>query len=276
MSSNSIYALLHFPSSDPTLNAAVQPFSSNVQQQMNMMPTLIKPWQQEDIATGNTGGYFQNPVGSAVQSVWDSANNFVVITTNCLGGNTGNITNIINNTITLAQNMTNNTANSYLYHTNRMSNVIQPDINMNLPHYQTSIGYGKMLTYLTNKTDGIQNNSVMLGSFGSILSADTFSANANVMIYWSNYFANTLYNDGTGNTYSNITLANAQSMYTAFASLDSEMWNRRKQDIDFYVNTTIVMNRYHDVGQFGEIGQTENNLIMNYIGSDKLKSRLNS
>ena len=274
MSANSIYALLNFPSNDPTLNAAVQPFSSNVQYQMNLMPSMIKTWQQDDIAANNTTGYFENPV--LAQNVWNSANNFLVITTNCLGGNTGSITTLINNTIGVAQNMSSNTANSYTYHTNRMSNVIEPDVNGDLPHYQTAIGYGKMITYITNKTDGVQNNSVLIGSFGSILSANTFNANANVMIYWSNYFANTLYNDGTGNTYSNITLANAQSMYTAFASLDSEMWNRRQQDINFYTNTKTVMDRYNHVSQFNNIGQTENDLIMNYIGSDKLRSRLNS
>ena len=274
MSANSVYALLNFPSNDPVMNAAVQPFSANVQYQMNLMPTMVKTWQQDDIATNNTGGYFQNPV--LAQNVWNSANNFLVITTNCLGGNTGNITTLINNTIGVAQNMSSNTANSYVYHTNRMSNVIEPDINGDLPHYQTAIGYGKMITYITNKTDGVQNNSVLIGSFGSILSANTFNANANVMIYWSNYFANTLYDDGTGNLYSNISLSNAQSMYTSFSSLDSEMWNRKQQDIDFYTNTKTVMNRYNQVSQFNNIGQTETDLIMNHIGTDKIKTRLSS
>ena len=82
MSANSIYALLNFPSNDPTLNAAVQPFSSNVQYQMNLMPSMIKTWQQDDIAANNTTGYFENPV--LAQNVWNSANNFLVITTNCL------------------------------------------------------------------------------------------------------------------------------------------------------------------------------------------------
>ena len=152
MSANSIYALLNYPSNDPVMNAAAQPFSANVQYQMNLMPTMVKTWQQDDIAANNTTGYFQNPTLS--QSVWNSANNFLSLTSTYLGGNTGGITTLISNTISVAQNMSNNTANSYVYHTNRMSNVIEPDINGDLPHYQTAIGYGKMITYITNKKIG--------------------------------------------------------------------------------------------------------------------------
>ena len=274
MSANSIYALLNYPSNDPVMNAAVQPFSANVQYQMNLMPSMVKPWQQNDIAANNTTGYFQNPTLS--QSVWDSANSFLVLTSTCQGGNTGDITTLINSTISVAQNMSTNTANNYVYHTNRMSNVIEPDVNGDLPHYQTAIGYGKMITYITNKTDGVQNNSVLLGSFGSILSANLFNANAIVVMNWTNYFANTLYDDGTGNLYSNISLTDSQSMYTAFASLDSEMWNRRQQDINFFTNTKTVMDRYNHVNQFNNIGQTESDLIMNHIGTDKIKTRLSS
>jgi hypothetical protein len=276
MSANSIYALLNFPSNDPTLNAAVQPFSANVQYQMNLMPSMIKTWQQDDIAANNTTGYFANPAQSGTQIIWNGANNIVSITTGFMGGNTANITTIVTNTIALANNISVNTANMFMYHTNRLSNVIEPDVNGDLPHYQTAIGYGKMITYITNKTDGIQNNSVLLGSFGSILASNNVNANANVFIYWANLLANTIYSDGMGNTYTNISLANAQNAYAAFSAMDSELWNRRQQDIDFFTNTKTVMDRYNHVSQFNNIGQTENDLIMNHIGSDKLKSRLNS
>jgi hypothetical protein len=275
MSGNSIYALLNFPSNDPTLNAAVQPFSANVQYQMNLMPNMVQTWQQDDIATNNTGSYFSNPAASGTQIVWNGANNIVSITTNFMGGNTANITTLVTNTIALANNISVNTANMFMYHTNRMSNVIDMDTEVQLPHYQTSIGYGKMITYITNKTDGIQNNSVLLGSFGSILAANSVNANANVFIYWANLLANTIYT-ANGNTYTSISLANAQNAYAAFSAMDSELWNRRQQDIDFFTNTRTVMSRYNQVSQFNNMGQTENDLIMNYIGSDKLKSRLNS
>ena len=118
MSANSIYALLNYPSNDPVMNAAAQPFSANVQYQMNLMPTMVKTWQQDDIAANNTTGYFQNPTLS--QSVWNSANNFLSLTSTYLGGNTGGITTLISNTIGVAQNMSSNTANSYVYHTNQI------------------------------------------------------------------------------------------------------------------------------------------------------------
>lgn len=273
--SNSIYALLNFPSNDPTLNAAVESFSANVQYQMNLMPNLVSTWQQDDIATNNVGGYFTNPVESGTQIIWNGANNIVSITTNFMGGNTANITTLVTNTIALANNISVNTANMFMYHTNRMSNTIDLDADVELPHYQTAIGYGKMITYITNKTDGVQNNSVLLGSFGSIVAANNVNANANVFIYWANLLANTIYSDGT-NTYTSISLANAQNAYAAFSAIDSELWNRRQQDINFFTNTRTVMDRYNQVSQFNNIGQTETELIMTFIGSDKLKSRLTS
>lgn len=276
MSGNSIYALLNFPSNDPTLNAAVVPFSANVQYQMNLMPNMVKTWQQDDIATNNVGGYFSNPVASGTQIVWNGANNIVSITSNFMGGNTANITTLVTDTIALANNISVNTANLFMYHTNRMSNIVDMDEQVQLPHYQTAIGFGKMITYITNKTDGVQNNSVLLGSFGSIVAANNVNANANVFIQWVNLLANSIYSDGMGNTYTSISLANAQNAYAAFSSMNNELWNRRQQDIDFFTNTRTVMDRYNQVGQFNNIGQTENDLIMNYIGTDKLKSRLNS
>lgn len=276
MSGNSIYALLNFPSNDPTLNAAVVPFSANVQYQMNLMPNMVKTWQQDDIATNNVGGYFSNPVASGTQIIWNGANNIVSITSNFMGGNTANITTLVTDTIALANNISVNTANLFMYHTNRMSNIVDMDEQVQLPHYQTAIGFGKMITYITNKTDGVQNNSVLLGSFGSIVAANNVNANANVFIQWVNLLANSIYSDGMGNTYTSISLANAQNAYAAFSSMNNELWNRRQQDIDFFTNTRTVMDRYNQVGQFNNIGQTENDLIMNYIGTDKLKSRLNS
>jgi len=73
-----------------------------------------------------------------------------------------------------------------------------------------------------------------------------------------------------------MSLSNAQSMYTTLSSINNEMWNRRQQDIGFFNNTRSVIERYNNVSQFNNIGQTETDLIMNHIGTDKIKSRLNS
>ena len=58
--SSSIYALLNFPT-DPVYTSAVAPLSANVMVQMNLMPSLVNTWQQEDIANQDTSGYYQNP-----------------------------------------------------------------------------------------------------------------------------------------------------------------------------------------------------------------------
>jgi len=276
MSANSIYEILNFPSNDPFVSAAVQPFSANVQYQMNLMPSLVTTWQQNDIATSNTNGYFQNPAASITQNLLTASSNIINLTEDFYGGNSEAITTLLNNSLSIANNIVSNTGNNFLYHTNRLSNVVDLDENVDLPHYQTVIGFGKLLTYIVNKTDGVQNNSILIGGFSSILAANSFSANVSNTIYWVNQFPDTLYQDELGNTYSSMSLSNAQSMYTTLSSINNEMWNRRQQDIGFFNNTRSVIERYNNVSQFNNIGQTETDLIMNHIGTDKIKSRLNS
>jgi len=151
MSANSIYEILNFPSNDPFVSAAVQPFSANVQYQMNLMPSLVTTWQQNDIATSNTNGYFQNPAASITQNLLTASSNIINLTEDFYGGNSEAITTLLNNSLSIANNIVSNTGNNFLYHTNRLSNVVDLDENVDLPHYQTVIGFGKLLTYIVKQ-----------------------------------------------------------------------------------------------------------------------------
>jgi hypothetical protein len=150
-----------------------------------------------------------------------------------------------------------------------MSNVVPMDSEILYPHYDISIGYGKMMMYLTNKTDNVQNNSPMIGSFTSIFASNNINANANTFLTYTNIFIST-----TNTTNSNISSTNANALFDVANTLYSMMTNYRQQDIDFYTNTKTVMDRYNAVSSFKNIGQTETDLINTYIGTDKIKTRL--
>jgi hypothetical protein len=160
---------------------------------------------------------------------------------------------------------------------------VEPDANMTVPHYQTATGYGTLLTYITNQTDGIQNNSPMIGCFTSLYTQNTLDAavanTSNLLIILENSITRTSY-VFEGNTYydynSTISLTDAQNLYANMNAIFSTMNTCRTNDTSFYQNSQSVVNDYNKVSQFRSLGQTENQLIQERIGSPKLLSRLNA
>jgi uncharacterized membrane protein len=282
---DSIYALLNFPSDDPVLSNNTMEMADDVKLQMNLAPNLVNSWQQEDIANDDTGDYFINPCQLGNDTTNAAAT--LVLTAgdgNNMSGNTSEITNLLYTAWHQSNTLLHLTVPAFEYHTQRMSNMQSMGSDMTNPHYELSTGYGKVLTFITNKTDGIQNNSVMLGSFGSILAANAISANANTFLTIAQNYANTINvtttDDGLGGTittYSSyISLANAQILADTANSIHTMMTTYRTQDTEFFTNSKAVMESYSKVSGFSRLGQTETDLIMNHIGSDKLKTRLSS
>ena len=153
-----------------------------------------------------------------------------------------------------------------------MSNVVPMDSDMTTPHYKTSVGIGKMLSYVTNQSDGVQNNSVMMGSFTSLMIANTLTNLNTTANNLSITLARTM--DGLGNSNASLTLV--QSVSDAANAIYNTMTTYRQQDINFYTNSQAVMNDVQSTGDLTRLGQTETNLINNYIGTPKAISRINS
>lgn len=282
---SSIYNLLSFPTNDPILSSYVEPLSANASMQMNLMPSLVNTWQQEDMANDDTGDYFFNPAQVCITTSILAANT----TRDVLGGNTvvgttSTISGLLYSTWHKANTLTNTTTSEFLYHTNRMSNVAGIGSDVTNPHYELAIGYGKIIMMMVNKTDNIQNNSPLLGCFGSILAANAISANANTFLTYANTYRDSItvtsVDDGFGNftyTYtSNLTLVQAQTFSQSANNVYDLMTNYKTQDTAFFNNTKNVVDLYNSVSGFSKLGQTETTLIMNHIGTDKIKTRLNS
>jgi hypothetical protein len=275
---------LNYPSSDPVISGATTTLSANVQAQMKMVPSLVNSWQQQDIANSDTGSYFQNPVASGITTI-NLAANTVISAGNTINCSTNQISTLVSSVYNTSNTIINTTSPAFLYHTNRMSNVVDIGTDMTNPHYKTALGFGKIIMYIVNKTDNVQNNAPMIGSFGSIFAANIISSNANTFLSLSRSYANTItansYTDpGTGlttTTYSsNITLVAAQALFDVANNVYNLMNNYRTQDYNFFQNTKSVVNAYNNVSGFNQLGQTEKDLINNNIGTDKIKTRLNS
>jgi len=269
----SIYGRLGFNSTDPTTNATVSNYSSGVANNMALMPPLLNTWQTEDISTSNVGGYFVNPVGSLTITI-NSALNSINAATLAI-----NVQSTISSTVTQALHDLGNTAvgavgtvNNYLYVTNRQSNVVDPGTDVTTVHYRMAIGYGKILSYITYQSDGVQNNSPIMGNFTSITLGNTLSTLSNTLSSQQITLSNSI-TMGTPNT-SNLTLAQTQAISSTIGSITSLMTTYTTQDNAFFTNTKAIMADYSTVSPLGDMGATETLLVNTYIGTDKLKTRI--
>jgi hypothetical protein len=279
---SSIYARLGFNGNDPKTADTVTGHTDGVNASTNLMPPLLNSWQTNDVAQGNVGGYYVNPVAGIATTITTLAANTVATLTNCSSSISSTITGYLANTYTLANTIYSTSGPNYIYITNRQSNVVDIGTDTSTPHYKTAIGTGKLMTYLTNQSDGIQNNSVMMGSFTSLTLGNTLNSLYNTMNTYVTILNSSITpgtDDGmggiTGPT-SNISLINAMALQNAFTSIQNTLYTYPAQDTAFFTNSQSVLNDFTTVRQFSNLGQTETFLLNNYIGTPKILSRINS
>ena len=75
---------------------------------------------------------------------------------------------------------------------------------------------------------------------------------------------------------SNLSLSVVQNMSNNITTIDTTMATKRHGDEENYTLSRQMADEFNTLRQFNSIGATANNLIQNYIGSDKLLTRLNS
>ena len=254
-----VYATLGYNFNDP--NGTIQNFSANTQSVMGQLPPLIKTWQAQDIANNTVGNYFQNPVAGYVNTI-------IVVSQNMFtAANSANIFDIAANASSLTT-----AASNFLVHTNKISGVTSivgaTDTNVN-PYYQTAVNYGKQAIYITNQTDGIVNNSPILGCMTSILIGPQISAGANTI-------SNDLIILNAAITANNLSPTQKSQINSDLANLNSLLVTRQTNDVAFFGNLITFINNYNTTQQFANMGETETYLCNNLIGTPGLISRINS
>jgi hypothetical protein len=261
-----VYTALGYNFSDP--NGDISNLSADTLSHMNSMPAIINSWQAADITNNSVTGYFKNPVANDVQTIWDTANSIITLTQN---------NETLNTTIYVTATALAVTSNAFMIHTNRISNV-EPftgadGVDTSAPFYTTAIAYGINALYITNQTDGIINNSPILGSFTSILVGPQISANANTISPYVTLISHSI--DSLSNT-SNLTAGQITQINNDLSNTNSLLSSRRTADFTYYSNLKTFINNYNIVKGIGNMGETEKYLANNFIGTDKLKTRINS
>lgn len=274
-------------------------FSQGVLDQMNSMPRLLQDWQYEDIKNNDVGGYFKNPVANVTQDIRNTCNTLVTLlspnpatNTSAVIGTTIDITNLFGFININSANVGGYNGGEFIEHTNRLSGVTpfgaSPDVSGRdtalLPHYETALSTGQLMMYLVYQSDGVQNNSPIMNNFTSILIEEDLNNLSNNI---SNYFTTisnsiTITGGGTdANTdpfvrTSNLSLEIVQNMSNNITVINETLAGKRYNDELYYTTCRQVASEFNMLRKFNDMGATANNLVQNYIGSDKLLSRLNS
>ena len=280
-----VFARLGYNFDDP--NETIQVFSDKTKAQLNAVPALLDSWAGKDLATSNVSSYYKNPVATDVQTISNSANSIVSLVTaaNGLLGLTGTITTLFAN---IANTNLATVCQSYKLHTDRLSGVrnFDDDVGANTsaiytsPYKDPAIGYGKSAMYIVNQTDGIVNTAPILGSFTSLFVGPQINANSSIISTYYNIinYSITVTTDGGGNTIhtSNLSLSVVTTIDNQLANTTIFLANRENHDKNYYANLKAVSEDYQELRKLQNLGESESTLIEDFIGTDKLLSRLNA
>jgi hypothetical protein len=269
---SSIFSRLQYNFSDP--DNAVKPYDQPVLEHLQSLPPLLENWQFEDIANTDTDGYFVNPVANAI--------NEIISYSNLIASDSNNVTSL--NVVETECAVVSNVSQDYLDHTNRISGVTNFESsngNIDLlvedkPFLITGLGVGTTLSYLTYQYDGVSNTSTTLGNFTSILVGDTLNNYANqlgdIQQTVNNSISVTMFEKT-----SNLTSQQISDIETFITDLGNFLQARIDHDENFYTQSLSVLSDYDKVEFFSgpSMGQSKSYLVDNFIGTEKIKQRLN-
>lgn len=279
-----IFARLGFNYTDA--NNIVQ-LSNNVIEYLNTVPQLLEPWQMEDIANNAVNGYFKNPVSNVANSII-TVSGLIASNTFNVNGTSAQTSNLLNQIYTLSANLTssNSSVDLFIEHTNKISGVTplgSVEEDALYPYYITGLSTGQGVMYLTNQSDGIQNNAPIMGSFTSLF----IDANLSSLVVTAQTYPQIIENSITitvggifPNTYniltSNLSQSTLQAMYDTINTMDSVMTTRTNHDIDFFRNANTILEEMDSLRIFTSSGETAEKLLKEYIGTPKLLSRIDT
>jgi hypothetical protein len=274
-------------------------FSDNVLAHMNAIPKLLDNWQFEDLANDDVNGYFENPVANVTSNIIGVCGTLVSLlsagpstNTTAVQGSTGAITTLFTNINTLSSNVAGFNGTEFIEHTNRISGVTPIGASPSstgrdtalLPHYDTAMATGQLMMYLTYQSEGVQNNSPIMNNFTSIvIEEDLNSLHNNISSYYTT-ISNSITVTGGGTDAisdpfvrtSNLSSIVVTDMFNNIQTINNTLAEKRNNDEIYYNTSRQVSQDFNELRKFNNMGATANNLIQNYIGSNKLLTRLNS
>lgn len=266
----SVYGRLGY-NFDSTQFNGVDVLSQGVLNYLGNTSTHLSSWQIDDLSNNIVNGYYQNPHQYTLASLSIHLDGLYSI------ANTANISYTTasvpaNNLVPLLVSTSSSIIN-FTVHTNNLAGVTRSSNTALYPDLNSALAVGRQILNITNETDSVQNNTPILGNFTSLYTGNTLTSLDISITRDYNTLNNSISIDMTGNTVSNISVSEMNTILNDIQSLQTLMDTRRTGDWTFYQNSLVVMQDYQTLLQFSNIGSTQNSLIT-LIGSEKLHNRL--
>lgn len=284
----SIFNRLSYNFDSTKFGDAIDP-TGKLEEDLTKIPSIMLKWQYDAIANNDVSGYLQNPVANITLQIKSNANSMLSISSNV-----ANLETIVSATQNLAGYVMNTgdeenpvyvpiegECDKFKSHTDRISGVTSTT-SPTLPDFSSGIGVGEIILMLTNKYDGIVNNTPILGTFTSLfIEPDLIEKNI-ILNTDIGIVSNSIYtieeDDGAGNTwtsyYSNLSSSQLSTIVSNIVSIKNLMETRRTHDVTFYNNANAIVNDYQKMSQFSRFTPLKLHLIENYVGTNKLKNEL--
>jgi hypothetical protein len=245
--------------------------SDQAKNYLNTSPIKVETWAKNDLANGSIlkSNYFQNPVASYVSAITSNVNSIISVCTDDPDTNFPNANAAVKNLANTANSFLTE-LNSFLGHTNRISNVSEDILDTEtgalLPNYAMCISAGGLLTTITANTDGVDDASLILNNFTSLYIEDELSSN-NWSIGNSTVFLSTVANTLT-------TTSQINEIATKLTVANTMIYTRRTADETYFYTSQQIVDEFQFLNSLQRSGSTERNLIQNKIGTTKLKDSL--
>lgn len=265
----SVYGRLGFNFNTSNFNGADQ-LSQGVINYLGNTNIQLSQWQINDLANNTVGGYYQNPHQYTLAALSIYLNGLYTL------ANTANITytNATSNANNLLPALSNVSPSiiSFTTHTNNLSGVTSSSNSALYPDLTSALAVGRQILNITNTTDGVQNNTPVLGNFTSLYIGNTI--NSLSISLSSDYITlNNSISLVSGNAVSNISDSAMNTIVNDVQTLQTLMDTQRTNDWTFYQNSLSVLQDYQTLLQFSNMGATQNSLI-SLIGTSKLHNDL--
>lgn len=244
-------------------------------------PDDLKDWQYDAIVNSTAGQleFFQNPMEDISNSLKIVIDDMANLTFNVNFENNVTTGNLIYTTSVA----TSSELLAFKSHTANISGAsTEPMSTANVPSYDLVLSIGNELQRLVTSKENIANASPFLGSLTSLFIEPDLEEKRNILIIDKGLVANSIrteiivdelepLNNYTVNV-SNLSSVQVNSVYANVSSLYSLINTRRTEDWEYYKRSKDVLDDYFFLKRFDNIGNTQTELINQYIGTDRLKN----
>jgi len=265
-----LYDSLNFPSS---MQGNVREYDDKTKKHMDTIKIVSNDDDYSDVLNNRVDGYYVNPVGPECNTISSIASSCIMLGTPPAIADAAN-------TLILAS--TGSIANSFLRHTNRLSGLepVLTDETQDKPTLDLALNIGRSLSYILYETEGIDDNSVTLGSFSSLYTKSNLTSFITTITPYPGLISGSITfipgGEGGTDTYtSSLSGSQISGIVTSFNNIKAFMDGKRTDDEQYYLKSREMLDKFKKAKSLTSSGSAHKQLVNEVIGTSYAKERVN-